>query len=111
MGIELNNSKRELPASATRHLGFLIDLKRKAIMITQKNRRKITTYFDNFLVAARKKERLSVRGIQRMLGLQRWITIVFFRTQRTFSIGAMDTLMRTIGLRFNTKYEDKIEVS
>ena len=91
MGIELNNSKRELPASATRHLGFFIDLKRKAVMITQKHRRKITTYFDNFLVAARKKERLSVRGIQRMLGLQIWISIVF-RVARQFLTSICDIL-------------------
>ena len=62
LGIQLNNDKRELPASATRHLGFFIDLQRKAVMITQKHKRKITVFFDNFLVAARKKERLSIRG-------------------------------------------------
>ena len=36
LGIELNNDKREFPASATRHLGFFIDLKRKAHKITLK---------------------------------------------------------------------------
>ena len=55
LGIQLNNDKRELPASATRHLGFFIDLQRKAVMITQKHKRKITVFFDNFLVAASKK--------------------------------------------------------
>ena len=91
LGIELNDDKRELPASATRHLGFFIDLKRKAVMITQKHKRKVKVYFNNFLVAARKKERLSVRGIQRMLGLQIWISIVF-RVARQFLTSICDIL-------------------
>ena len=70
LGIQLNYDKREVASTATRHLGFFIDLKRKAVMITQKHRRKIIRYFDNFLVAARKKERLTIRGVQKMLGLQ-----------------------------------------
>ena len=77
VGIELNNYKRKLPASATRHLGLFVDLKRKAVKITLKPKRKITRYFDTFLDAAMKKEKLSVRGIQRMLGLQMWIGAVF----------------------------------
>ena len=91
LGIELNDDKRELPASATRHLGFFIELKRKAVMITQKHRRKIATYFDNFLAAARKRERLSIRGIQRMLGLQIWISVVF-RVARQFLTSICDIL-------------------
>ena len=70
LGIQLNEGKRELPRTATRHPGFFIDLTRKAIFITQKHKRKITLYFDNFHVAEKKRERLSIRGIQRMLGLQ-----------------------------------------
>ena len=91
LGIELNDNKRELPACGTRHLGFFIDLKRKVVMITQKHKRKITKYFDNFLVAARKMERLSIRGIQRMLGLQIWISVVF-RVARQFLTSLCDIL-------------------
>ena len=75
--------KRELSSSSTRHLGFVVDLKRKVVMVTQKHRRKITAYFKNFLVAARKNERLSVRGVQRTLGLKIWISTVF-RVARQF---------------------------
>ena len=70
LGIQLNHEKREVAATATRHLGFHIDLKLKAVSITKKHRHKILRYFDNFLAAARKQQRLSVRGMQRMLGLQ-----------------------------------------
>ena len=40
----------------------------------------------------------------------RWLPVAFFRQHRTFSFGAMDNLIRTNGLGFNTKYEDRIEV-
>ena len=70
LGIQLNSGKRELPSSSTRHLGFVVDLERKAVMITQKHRRKIAVYFNNFLATVRRKGRLSVRGVQKMLGLQ-----------------------------------------
>ena len=94
LGIQLNNDKRELQASATRHLGFFIDLKRKAVMITRKHKRKIAGHFDNFLVAARKKERLSARGVQKMLGLQIWISTVF-RVARQFLTSICDILKIT----------------
>ena len=54
----------------TRHLGFNINLAQKMLMVTQKHRRKIISFFDGFLVAVRKKQRIKVRTIQRMLGLQ-----------------------------------------
>ena len=56
LGIQFNDGKRELPPSATRYPGFFIDLKCKAVMMTQKHKRKTTVCFDNFIVAARKKE-------------------------------------------------------
>ena len=99
LGIQLNNDKRELPASATRHLGFYIDLKRKAVLITVKHRRKIAVYFNNFLVAARKKERLSIRGIQKMLGLQIWISTIF-RVARQFLTSICDILRVAGGQQF-----------
>ena len=99
LGIQLNNDKRELPASATRHLGFLVDLRRKTVLITVKHRRKITVYFNNFLVAARKKERLSIRGIQKMLGLQIWISTIF-RVARQFLTSICDILKIAVGHQF-----------
>ena len=99
LGIQLNNDKRELPASATRHLGFYIDLKRKAVLITVKHRRKIAVYFNNFLVAARKKEMLSIRGLQKMLGLQVWISTIF-RVARQFLTSICDILRVAGGQQF-----------
>ena len=61
------------------------------VKVTQKHRRKITVFFDNFLVAARKKQRISVRSIQRMLGLQIWISTVF-RVARQFITSICDIL-------------------
>ena len=91
LGIQLNDDKRELPTSSTRHLGFFVDLGRKTVLITVKHSRKITVYFNNFLVAARKKERLSIRGIQKMLGLQIWISTIF-RVARQFFTSIYDIL-------------------
>ena len=99
LGIQLNHNKKEMPTSATRHLGFFIDLKRKAVSITRKHKRKMAVYFDNFLVAARKKERLSARVIQRMLGLQIWISTVF-RVARQFLTSMCDILKITGAIGF-----------
>ena len=60
-------------------------------MITRKHKRKMAVHFDNFLVAARKRERLSARVIQRMLGLQIWISTVF-RVARQFLTSICDIL-------------------
>ena len=91
LGIQLNTDKRELPSSSTHHLGFVVDLERKVLMVMIKHRRKITGYFKNFLVAARKKERLSVKGVQRMLGVQIWVSTVF-RVARQFLTSICDIL-------------------
>ena len=45
MGIELNDEKREPPRTATRHLGFQIDLQHKVVSITQKHSAKILKFF------------------------------------------------------------------
>ena len=91
LGIQLITDKRELPVSSTHHLGFVVDLERKVLMVMIKHRRKITGYFKNFLVAARKKERLSVKGVQKNLGAQIWISSVF-RVARQFLTSICDIL-------------------
>ena len=70
LGIELNHDKRENPRSATRHLGFFVDLKHKMVAITIKHRRKVIAYFDRFMISIRKGGCIPVRSIQKMLGLQ-----------------------------------------
>ena len=105
LGIQLNHNKKELPISATRHLGFFIDLRRKAVSIIRKHKRKMAVYFDNFLVAARKRGRISARVIQRMLGLQIWISTVF-RVARQFLTSMCDILKITgkIGFFYPRKH-------
>ena len=70
LGLELNHEKRELPSSATRHLGFYIDLHHKMVTITTKHRRKVINFFDHFSATVRVKGRVSIKHIQKMLGLQ-----------------------------------------
>ena len=70
LGIELNHDKRVLPISATRHLGFFVDLDKKMIAVTGKHRVKIIKFFDKFLMIMREKGRLLVRTLQKTLGLQ-----------------------------------------
>ena len=91
MGIELNSDKRQPPCTSTRHLGFTIDLKHKMISITLKHKRKIFNLFDKFMVSVRKKGRISLKDIQRMLGLQIWISSVF-RAARQFLTSTCDVL-------------------
>ena len=66
----MNFEKRELPATKTRHLGFNIDLVRKVVLITDKHTRKILSFFDYFRAAIRRKQGISIRKLQKMLGLQ-----------------------------------------
>ena len=70
LGIELNDQKRELPRVKTRHLGFVIDLLNKRLSITEKHKRRVVAFFDNFLSVVRKRTGIPVRSIQRLLGLQ-----------------------------------------
>ena len=95
MGIELNHDKREVLKSSTRHLGFFIDLSAKMITITSKHRVKVSQFFDEFLMIIRKKGRLLVKALQRMLGLQIWISTVF-KVARQFLTSICD-LLRNAG--------------
>ena len=94
MGIELNNEKRESPRSKTRHLGFLINLKNKKLAVTNKHKRKVLAYFDNFLLVVRKQGGIRIRSIQRLLGLQIWISTVF-RVARQFLTSTCDIVRVT----------------
>ena len=96
LGIQLNREKRALPSPFSRHLGFQIHLKHKMVKVTLKHRRKIAVFFDNFLTAARKGQRISVRGVQRMLGVQIWISTVF-RVARQFLTSICDILRQSNG--------------
>ena len=70
LGIELNDNKRELPQTQTRHLGFHIDLRGKMLAITQKHKRKVVAHFNNILALLRAGRGIPCRTIQRLLGLQ-----------------------------------------
>ena len=91
LGIELNQGKREEPLHATRHLGFFVDLKEKMIAVTDKHRIKIVTIFNRCLATMRSQGRLPVKDLQRMLGLQIWISTVF-RIARQFLTSTCDLL-------------------
>ena len=91
----MNFDKRELPASSTRHLGFRVDLIRKVALVTKKHRDRIHAFFDGFLVAVRKKQRIAVKRLQKMLGLQIWISTVF-RIARQFLTSICDAI-RALG--------------
>ena len=89
--MELNDDKRELPRTATRHLGFRVDLQGKFVLISRKHRGKILTFFDNFVISAKRGRRIRVRDMQRMLGLQIWISTAF-RIARQFLTSLCNTL-------------------
>ena len=91
LGIELNATKREPPRSTTRHLGFHIDLIKKIVTVTDKHRRKVIAFFDRFLLTVRKNGRIPIRDIQKLLGLQIWISTVF-RVTRQFLTSICDIL-------------------
>ena len=95
LGIELNDQKRELPRVKTRHLGFVVDLQNKRLSITEKHKRKVLAFFSTFLVAIRKKGGIPLRSVQRLLGLQIWISTVF-RVARQFLTSTCD-IMRVAG--------------
>ena len=70
LGIQLNHEKRELPCSHTRHLGFMVDLFKKAVFVTGKHKSRVLNFFALFLKTVRLKKRIRLRAIQKMLGLQ-----------------------------------------
>ena len=94
LGIQLNYGKRKLPSSEVQHLGFEINLARKVVLVTQKHRSRVSNFFDQFLIAARKNQRISIKSIQKMLGLQIWISTVF-RVARQFLTSVCDLLRVT----------------
>ena len=96
LGIELNNNKRELPRSVTRHLGFQIDLEHKMVSITLKHKNRILAFFNRFIVCIRSNGRIPIRDIQRMLGLQIWISTVF-RVTRQFLTSTCEVLRGDLG--------------
>ena len=77
LGIELNEDKREPVQASTRHLGFFLDLTDKMLSVTEKHKRKIIAQFNRFLSVVRRRDRIRVNKVQRMLGLQIWISTVF----------------------------------
>ena len=87
----MNEDKRESTRSTTRHLGFMIDLKLKVAKITAKHKGKILVFFDRFLLAVRKKGRILIKDIQKLLGVQIWISSVF-RVARQFLTSICDIL-------------------
>ena len=91
LGIELNDQKREQPRVKTRHLGFVVDLLNKRLSITDKHKRRVVAFFDNFLLVVRKRTGIPVRSIQRLLGLQIWISTVF-RVARQFLASTCDII-------------------
>ena len=95
LGIELNHDKREKPRTATRHLGFFVDLDKKVVAVTGKHRVRIVKYFDKFLMTVRNQGRLSIRHLQKMIGLQIWISTVF-RVALQFLTSTCD-LLRVAG--------------
>ena len=60
-------------------------------MITRKHRGKILAFFDNFVISANQSRRIRVRNIQKMLGLQIWVSTVF-RITRQFLTSLCDVL-------------------
>ena len=80
-----------MPSPTSRHLGFMIDLRRKVVMVTQKHRVRVLSFFDSFLASFRVGGRIAVKRIQRMLGLQIWISTVL-RVVRQFLTSVCDIL-------------------
>ena len=70
LGIELKHDKRELSSSATRHLGFDIDLRLRMVGITMKHRRRFISFFDGLMLTTRKNGRIPVLRLQKTLGLE-----------------------------------------
>ena len=91
LGIELNDDKRELPRTSTRHLGFQIDLRNKIVSVTAKHRQRCISFFDLFMACVRTKGRIPTKKLQKILGLQIWISTVF-RVMRQFLTSTCDIL-------------------
>ena len=103
LGVELNTDKREPPRSRSRHLGFIVDLGLKLVAVTQKHKRKLLAIFSNIMGMIRRGLFIPIKQIQKLLGLQIWISTVF-RVVREFPTSSCDVL-RTLGTnsRFDTR--------
>ena len=99
LGIQLNHEKRELPCSHTRHLGFMVDLFKKAVFVTCKHKSRVLNFFALFLKTVRLKKRIRLRAIQKMLGLQIQIGTVF-RVTRQFLTSTCDIIRATGNAEF-----------
>ena len=80
-------------------MGFRINLSEKVLYITQRHQQKITVFFNRFLGAIRRKGDIPIRNIQKMLGLQIWISTVF-RVARQFLTSICDILREAGQKRF-----------
>ena len=65
-------------------------------MISKKHKQKILGFFSSFAKNANEGRRIRVRGIQKMLGLQIWISTVF-RIARQFLTSLCDVLRSVLG--------------
>ena len=76
--------------------------------ITQKHKRKILALFRNIMGLIRQKSRISVKQIQKLLGLQIWISTVF-RVAREFLTSSCDVI-RAVGHKayFNTRKNEQL---
>ena len=95
----MNHNKRVPVLTATRHLGFSMDLEAKMLSVTKRHHRKIIAHFNRFLTIVRGRGRIRVREVQRMLGLQIWISTVF-TVARQFLTSICDLLRISINSHF-----------
>ena len=72
----------------------MIDLKLKVVRITAKHKKRITHFFNKFLCTVRTGNRVSIKCLQRLLGLQIWVSTVF-RVARQFLTSICDLLKAT----------------
>ena len=63
-------------------------------MITDKHRQRVESFFDKFMLAVRRRSSIPVKQLQKMLGLQIWISTVF-RVARQFLTSICDIIRVT----------------
>ena len=69
------------------------------LSVTKRHKRKIIAHFNRFLAIVRKQGRIRVKEVQRMLGLQIWMSTVF-TVARQFLTSTCDILRVTGDGRF-----------
>ena len=97
LGMELKDDKLEEPRSATPHLRFTVDLKKKIVAVSAKHCRKVVSFFERFLLKTRGHGGLPLKAVQRILGLQIWLGNVHC-VARQFLTSVCD-LLRAAGNR------------